>query len=123
MEDFPQVRVIKSPDNLGFAAANNVGFRHASGVYVLFLNPDTKLVGPAIDTMVRARGHSSNAGIVGCKMLNTDLTLSTTSVQKFPTILNQILNIESLRLRWPSLSGLEHWPPILQPTRSRSRWK
>jgi hypothetical protein len=43
-----------------------------------------------------------DAGIVGCRHVNPDLTVQTTSIQKFPTISNQILNIEYLRLRWPA---------------------
>lgn len=101
-ETFPDIRIVKNLDNLGFAGANNVGFRHSSGEYVLFLNPDTRLVGPAIDTMMRYAVSLPDVGIVGCRLLNGDLSVSTTSVQKFPTILNQILNIESLRLRWPA---------------------
>src|SRR5689334_8763850 len=51
-ERFPEVHVIKSPQNLGFAKANNLGFRHSSGGCVLFLNPDTKLVGSAVNMML-----------------------------------------------------------------------
>jgi hypothetical protein len=43
-----------------------------------------------------------DVGIVGCKLLNTDLSIATTSIQKFPTILNQVLNIEHFRLRFPN---------------------
>ena len=98
---FPQVKIIKSRQNLGFARANNLGCREANGAYVLFLNPDTKLVGPAINIMMQNMRSLSDAGIVGCRQVNSDLTVQTTSIQKFPTISNQILNIEYLRLRWP----------------------
>jgi len=98
---FPAVRIIKSEKNLGFAGANNVGFRHSSGAYVLFLNPDTKLVSPAINLMLDRIKDLPDAGIVGCKLLNTDLSVQLTSIQKFPTILNQLLDAEYLQLRWP----------------------
>ncbi|MBA3726168.1 MAG: glycosyltransferase family 2 protein [Armatimonadetes bacterium] len=39
-ERFPQVRVIASPKNLGFGAANNVGLRQAPTDLALLLNPD-----------------------------------------------------------------------------------
>jgi N-acetylglucosaminyl-diphospho-decaprenol L-rhamnosyltransferase len=99
---FPDISITRSERNLGFAGANNVGFQQSSGDYVLFLNPDTKLLGPAITTMLGfMKGHPS-VGIVGGKLLNSDLSVSTTSIQRFPTILNQLLNVESLRLRWPT---------------------
>ena len=52
--EFPRVTVVRSEKNLGFARANNLGFQQSSGKYVLFLNPDTKVIGPAIATML---GH------------------------------------------------------------------
>jgi GT2 family glycosyltransferase len=41
------------------------------------------------------------AGVIGCKLLNSDLSVQTSCIQKFPTILNQITDIEWFRLRWP----------------------
>ena len=38
---FPWVRIVESPVNLGFAAGNNLGVRHARGVWVALLNNDT----------------------------------------------------------------------------------
>lgn len=99
--EFPQIKIIKSPKNLGFAGANNLGFRNSSGTYVLFLNPDTKLIGPSIPIMLRHIKSLPDAGIVGCKLLNSDLTVQLSSIQKFPTILNQALDAEYLRVRWP----------------------
>ena len=37
----PGVKVLSSPQNLGFAKANNLGLAHAKGEFVLFLNNDT----------------------------------------------------------------------------------
>ena len=98
--EFPQVCLIRSEKNIGFARANNLGFERCSGKYVLFLNPDTKMIGPAIARMLERLKSLPDAGIVGCKLLNTDGTIQTSSVQRFPTILNQMLDIEFLRLRW-----------------------
>ncbi len=39
--DFPWVRLVESPVNLGFAAGNNLGVRHARGRWVALLNNDT----------------------------------------------------------------------------------
>jgi Predicted glycosyltransferases len=40
---YPQVIVIRSPKNLGFAGGNNLGIRAAHGKYLFFLNNDTIL--------------------------------------------------------------------------------
>jgi GT2 family glycosyltransferase len=100
-EEFPQITILKSDTNIGFAAANNLGFSHSSGNHVLLLNPDTRLVNPAINILMECMKSLPDAGIVGCKLLNTDLSVQTASVQKFPTLLNQLLNIEFLRVHWP----------------------
>jgi GT2 family glycosyltransferase len=101
-EYLASVRIIKSPRNLGFARANNLGFTHSSGNYLLFLNPDTKLISPAINIMLERFRSLPNAGVVGCKLLNSDLSLQTSCIQQFPTILNQLVDIEYLRVRSPN---------------------
>jgi N-acetylglucosaminyl-diphospho-decaprenol L-rhamnosyltransferase len=100
-QEFPGIILIKSEKNLGFAGANNLGFRRSAGEYVLFLNPDTELVGATLNQLLEAIQSLPDAGVVGCKMLNSDRSVQITSIQKFPTILNQMLNSEHLHLRWP----------------------
>jgi hypothetical protein len=99
--EFPEVRVIRSEQNLGFAGANNLGCRHSSGQYLLFLNPDTKVVGSAIPTMLEKLKSLPDAAVMGCKLLNSDGSVQTSCVQRFPTILNQLLDVNLFRLRWP----------------------
>src|SRR5262245_49854535 len=64
-ELFPQVKAIRSNKNLGFAGANNLGVRKSRGEYLLFLNPDTKALGSAIDTMLKCLRSTPNVGAVG----------------------------------------------------------
>lgn len=40
---YPMVKVIRSPQNLGFAGGNNLGIKAAHGEYLFFLNNDTVL--------------------------------------------------------------------------------
>ena len=42
-ERFPQVKVIRSKENLGFAGGNNLGIKAAQGKYLFFINNDTIL--------------------------------------------------------------------------------
>ena len=100
-EEFPEITVIKSSENLGFARANNLGYDHSYGEYLLFLNPDTQLVNPAINILLDQIKTLPDAGIVGCTLLNGDLSVQTESIQKFPTVLNQVFDVEWIRLRWP----------------------
>ena len=49
---FPQLRVIMNSANLGFGAANNIGFAQAHGRYVLLVNPDLRMDAAALETML-----------------------------------------------------------------------
>jgi N-acetylglucosaminyl-diphospho-decaprenol L-rhamnosyltransferase len=111
--EFPQVHFIQSETNLGFAKANNRASRAASGTYLLFLNPDTEVIGPAIAELYRALDRLPRAGAVGAKLLNTDNTIQTSCIQAFPTILNQLLNAELLRRYFPR-SRLWGMAPIFE---------
>lgn len=51
-EAFPTVRVIPSQGNIGFGKANNLLAASAQGDFLLLLNPDTRLVDPAIDRLL-----------------------------------------------------------------------
>lgn len=102
--EFPGIRLIRSAANMGFARANNLGYSCSRGAYLLFLNPDTEVLGNAIDTMLACLRSLPEAGIAGCRLLNADGSVQSSCVQRFPTILNQAWNIEYLRQHWPSLS-------------------
>ena len=98
---YPQVKFIQSQENLGFSKSNNRAFEASTGEYLLFLNPDTEIVGPAVQKLYSVAKSLPDAGAVGCKLLNTDGTLQTSCVQAFPTILNQLLSADSLRRLTP----------------------
>jgi GT2 family glycosyltransferase len=100
-QEFPEVRFIQSQENLGFSKSNNRAFAESRGDVVLFLNPDTELVGPAINRLYDAMKALPNAGAVGGKLLNTDGTIQTSCIQAYPTILNQVLSAEALRRLTP----------------------
>jgi GT2 family glycosyltransferase len=115
-EHYPQVRFIQSVTNLGFARANNHAFQESIGECVLFLNPDTEIVGPALDTLYATLNSLPDSGIVGCKLLNSDRTIQTSCIQAMPTILSKILDSEFLRARWPK-STLWGMAPLFETSR------
>ena len=101
---FPQVRFIQSQKNLGFARANNLASEEAAGKVLLFLNPDTEVIGPALQCMVACLTSLPDAGVVGPTLLNSDGSIQTSCIQSFPSILNQVLDSEYLRAAFPK------WP-------------
>jgi GT2 family glycosyltransferase len=103
--DYPEVIFIQSQENVGFARANNLAFEKSCGSKILFLNPDTEIDGSAVNIIYEYFQKSPKAGALGCKLLNTDRSIQTSCIQSFPTILNQTLDSEYLRERFP-LSSL-----------------
>ena len=94
---FPQARFIQSDSNVGFARANNMAFNVSRGRNILFLNPDTEININAFKILYNMLNTLPNAGIVGAKLINCDLSIQTSCIQAFPTIANQFLNIDALR--------------------------
>jgi GT2 family glycosyltransferase len=72
---FPQVMLLKSNTNLGFARAANLGWKQARGEYVLFLNPDTRVPVEALEQMLTYLRSRPAVGITGLKLLNHDGSL------------------------------------------------
>jgi N-acetylglucosaminyl-diphospho-decaprenol L-rhamnosyltransferase len=100
-EHAPYATYIQCEKNLGFAKANNHAFQRSRGASILFLNPDTEILGPAICLLYRVLQELPGAGAVGARLLNRDASLQTSCIQSFPTILNQALDCEYFRKQWP----------------------
>lgn len=78
-EAFPQVELIRSAENLGFAKANNVVAAQAHTEWLLLLNPDTECHAGAVDNLLAfARAHPQ-AGIYGGRTVFPDGRLNVAS--------------------------------------------
>src|SRR5512132_1454673 len=70
--EFTEVRVIPLGENLGFAAANNIGIREARGEYVALLNNDTEVDRRWLAELVASLERHPAAASVTSKMLLFD---------------------------------------------------
>jgi GT2 family glycosyltransferase len=82
---FPMVKVIENPSNVGFSRANNLVISQSRSDYILLLNPDTLILGEAIERMVKFMKEHPEVGIAGCKVLNRDGTLQPACRRSIPT--------------------------------------
>jgi len=98
--DFRNVVLIENTDNRGFAAANNQAMAVAKGRYVLLLNSDTVVLENCIANVVKFADANPKAGVVGCRVLNSDRTLQPTCFM-FPSILNMLLSSTYLYKLFP----------------------
>lgn len=61
---FPEIKLIKSQENLGFAGGNNLGIRHAKGEYLFFVNNDTVIPKGTLTGLVARFKSLENVGIL-----------------------------------------------------------
>ena len=68
-DQYPEVKVIRSDQNLGFAGGNNLGIKEASGDFLFFLNNDTEVPNGTIKALVDAFSLNPKTGVV-CPIIN-----------------------------------------------------
>lgn len=78
---FPQVEVIASKDNLGFARANNDVAAKAQSEWILLLNPDTEVYENGVDALLEFSRAHPEAGITGGRTFFPDGSLNPLSCQ------------------------------------------
>jgi N-acetylglucosaminyl-diphospho-decaprenol L-rhamnosyltransferase len=84
--DFPQVKLIASLSNDGFAAANNRGIRAANPCrYLMLLNPDTVVPPDAVEELIAFMEGHPEAGVLGPKLVKGDGLLDLACRRSFPT--------------------------------------
>ena len=88
--EFPQVRLLRNQQNIGFAAANNQALRLAESRYVVLLNPDTVVRPQALAKLVHFMDATPAAGYCGPRLLNDDGTHQR-SANRFHTLLSDTL--------------------------------
>jgi GT2 family glycosyltransferase len=84
---FPNVQLIKSEQNLGFAKGNNVAIRRCQGRYIALVNPDVVMFPGCLDALADFLDENPKVGNVGPRVLNPDMTLQSTC-RKFPSLWN-----------------------------------
>lgn len=102
--DFPHVRLLPLPGNLGFSGGNNTGIKAAPGKYIFLLNPDTVARPGSIEALASYLQAHPLTGIVGPRLLNPDGTLQP-SRRRFPTLLTALVESTSLQ-RWLGKTGI-----------------
>ncbi len=79
------LKIIYNKNNLGFAAACNIGYHHAQYDNILFLNPDCQLEPHALNKLLETLHHQKNIGMVGGLLTNIDGTEQQGGRRAIPT--------------------------------------
>ena len=72
LQQFPTVKLVKNLSNIGFARANNIAMRMASGSWFILLNPDTIATSAWLDKLIECANSVERAGIVTPKLMRPD---------------------------------------------------
>ena len=95
-ETFPDVTLIRSVRNTGFAAGNNLGIRHCSGEYVATLNNDAFPDREWLSSLVDAIREDDRVGSCASKML----------FAKRPSMINSAgIAVDRAGIAWDRLGG------------------
>jgi N-acetylglucosaminyl-diphospho-decaprenol L-rhamnosyltransferase len=97
---FPQVKLIQSQQNVGFARGNNVALTHAMGQYVLLLNPDTVVLDGAVEQLYQALQIFPSLGAAGAQLLNPGGSCQP-SWGYFPSLWTEVPGLDRLRFTAP----------------------
>jgi GT2 family glycosyltransferase len=92
---FPWVKLIKSPENLGFSRGNNVAIRQTTGRYVALVNPDVIVFPDCLDALADFLDKNPKVGNVGPRVFNPDMTQQSTC-RRFPTLWNNFCSASRL---------------------------
>jgi GT2 family glycosyltransferase len=111
--EFPEVRLIQSSENLGFARANNLALKQAKGTYLALVNSDVVVHDGCLEYLVTVLERSCSVALAGPKVYGVDGEIQHTC-HRFPTVWNVIcrfMAIDRILGRWPIFSGFEmrHW--------------
>ena len=107
-EMFPEAKLIRNPENFGFAKANNIGIAQTSADYICLVNSDVKFLDDCISPMVRYLSEHPGVGMLGPKMLAASGEVRR-STMRFPTVWNNFcraIGLDSLFKRSRSFGGL-----------------
>lgn len=83
--EFPEVVLVVSEHNLGFARAVNLAAERAVGRFLLLLNPDTVVHDGSIDALVRYAERHPEGGLYGGRTLRPDGEVDPSSCWGRPT--------------------------------------
>ena len=83
-EAFPGVGLIANEENIGFTRGNNQGIAQCRGRVVMLLNPDTEVLGSALEVMIGYLDAHPDVGVAGPRMFTPDGSTQP-SRRRFPT--------------------------------------
>ena len=99
-ERYPWVHLLRSPENLGFAAGNNLAAKSATGRMLLLLNPDALPAPGAIARGLQLMLADPQVGLGGGRLLGDDGSTQP-SARMFPSLAQEFIVLSGLAAKYP----------------------
>lgn len=107
--EFPEATIIQLDRNLGFAPANNIGLRRASGSLLALINSDVVVHPGCLQTLAGFLDAHTGVGLTGPKIFGADGKVQF-NCRRLPTVWNTICRVfilDRILSRSPLFSGSE----------------
>lgn len=104
-QEFTGITLLKEIHNHGFARANNIGAKHATGEFLLLLNPDTVVLDGALDRLIAFARRVPKARIWGGRTVFAD-------GRQNPASCWRKMDLWNLFCRASGLTGIFHKSPL-----------
>lgn len=102
MGRFPWVVYLAPRENLGFGRANNLGYRHATGETVLFLNPDTVVNAPALEQGVARLWAEPAIGLISPRLRLANGAMDLACRRSIPSLWDGFCRASGLAAAFPT---------------------
>ena len=102
-ERYPDVTLVRSPQNVGFGRANNLAWPHAGGSFILLLNTDAFVAPDSLARSLAFMKDNPRCGIVGARLVGRD-GVEQPSFRRFPTPINSFLRRSGFSKWFPSVA-------------------
>jgi GT2 family glycosyltransferase len=90
--EFPDVKLIASGENLGFAQGCNLAYGEARGDYLFLLNPDARLISDSLAFALQAMRDDPRLGALGFRTVDDEGEFRRDAGGYFPSIANMLVN-------------------------------
>jgi GT2 family glycosyltransferase len=98
---YPDVNLVASNHNLGFARANNIAVKQSESEYVLLINPDTFVGEGVISECLKFMDEHADAGALGVRMIDSNGNVAQESRRGLPTPMTAFYKMCGLCKRFP----------------------
>jgi len=108
VSSFPEIKFVENGKNLGFGAANNIGYKIATGDYILFLNPDNQITKGTLEKLVQKMEQDKNIGLLSVKLIHPDGRFNEgAKPRRYPKLFDQLISLLKVPHLFPKV--LNHY--------------